>query len=62
MIWSHWHWDHIGDGAKYPSSTDIVVGPGFTENFVPGWPENPNGRIPSSSLEYVSAQIFHGVR
>ncbi|KAK8145895.1 hypothetical protein G3M48_003843 [Beauveria asiatica] len=51
MVWSHWHWDHIGDGAKYPSSTDIVVGPGFTENFVPGWPKDPNGRVPSSSLE-----------
>ncbi|KAM3549752.1 hypothetical protein MY1884_008587 [Beauveria asiatica] len=51
MVWSHWHWDHIGDGAKYPSSTDIVVGPGFTENFVPGWPKEPNGRVPSSSLE-----------
>ncbi|KAJ4159848.1 uncharacterized protein LMH87_007787 [Akanthomyces muscarius] len=51
MVWSHWHWDHIGDGSKYPSSTDIVVGPGFTENFVPGWPEDPNGRVPSSSLK-----------
>ncbi|OAA58263.1 Beta-lactamase-like protein [Cordyceps fumosorosea ARSEF 2679] len=51
MVWSHWHWDHIGDGAKYPSSTDIVVGPGFIENFVPGWPINPNGKVPASSLE-----------
>ncbi|EGX88114.1 Beta-lactamase-like protein [Cordyceps militaris CM01] len=51
MVWSHWHWDHIGDGAKYPSETDIVVGPGFTKEFVPGWPEDPNGRVPSSSLE-----------
>lgn len=51
MVWSHWHWDHIGDGSKYPDSTDIVVGPGFTENFVPGWPEDPNGRVPASSLK-----------
>ncbi|KAJ3496155.1 hypothetical protein NLG97_g2865 [Lecanicillium saksenae] len=51
MVWSHWHWDHIGDGAKYPPSTDIVVGPGFTKNFVPGWPKDPNGRVPASSLE-----------
>ncbi|KAJ6780906.1 hypothetical protein PWT90_03981 [Aphanocladium album] len=51
MVWSHWHWDHIGDGAKYPHSTDIVVGPGFTKNFVPGWPKDPKGKIPASSLE-----------
>ncbi|CAG9946968.1 unnamed protein product [Clonostachys rosea f. rosea IK726] len=51
IIWSHWHWDHIGDGSKFPASTDIVVGPGFTRNFVPGWPENPNSFVLASDLE-----------
>ncbi|TQV90036.1 Beta-lactamase-like protein [Cordyceps javanica] len=51
MIWSHWHFDHIGDGAKYPPKTDIVVGPGFIDAFVPGWPENPDGVLPTSSLK-----------
>ncbi len=51
MVWSHWHWDHIGDGARYPDSTDIVVGPEFKENFVPGWPDDTEGRVPASSLK-----------
>lgn len=32
--WSHWHWDHTGDMTQFPSSTELVVGPGFTEAFV----------------------------
>jgi glyoxylase-like metal-dependent hydrolase (beta-lactamase superfamily II) len=43
MIWSHWHWDHTGAPEKYPASVDVVVGPGFKENFLPGYPTNPNG-------------------
>lgn len=34
---SHSHWDHLGDPARFPSSTDIVVGPAFLgENFPDG--------------------------
>ncbi|KAJ5171300.1 uncharacterized protein N7500_004083 [Penicillium coprophilum] len=38
VVWSHWHWDHIGNLARFPSSTDIVVGPGFKDEFLPGYP------------------------
>lgn len=41
-IWSHWHWDHHGAPEKYASTTEIVVGPGFKENFLPGYPTNPD--------------------
>ncbi|KAH7150757.1 beta-lactamase-like protein [Fusarium sp. MPI-SDFR-AT-0072] len=51
IVWSHWHWDHVGDGSKFPASTDIVVGPGFTQNFVPGWPENPESPVLARDLE-----------
>lgn len=51
VVWSHWHWDHIGDGSKFPSSTDIVVGPGFVENFAPGWPIRPESPVLASDLE-----------
>ncbi|KAI0601035.1 beta-lactamase-like protein [Biscogniauxia sp. FL1348] len=40
MIWSHLHWDHIGNPAKFPASTKLIVGPGFKEAFMPGWPGN----------------------
>jgi glyoxylase-like metal-dependent hydrolase (beta-lactamase superfamily II) len=40
IVWSHWHWDHHGAAEKFLSSTEIVVGPGFKENFMPGYPTN----------------------
>lgn len=45
MVWSHWHWDHHGAPEKFPSSVEIVVGPGFKENFVPGYPTDPNAPL-----------------
>ena len=29
IVWSHWHFDHTGNPATFPSSTDLIVGPGF---------------------------------
>jgi glyoxylase-like metal-dependent hydrolase (beta-lactamase superfamily II) len=37
-IISHWHWDHFGAPANLPKSIDLIVGPGFKENFMPGYP------------------------
>jgi glyoxylase-like metal-dependent hydrolase (beta-lactamase superfamily II) len=42
MIWSHWHWDHHGAPDQFPESVEIVVGPGFKELFVPGFPTRPD--------------------
>ncbi|KAL9007756.1 MAG: hypothetical protein Q9173_007043 [Seirophora scorigena] len=36
MIWSHWHWDHIGDPSLFPKSAEVIVGPGFKDAFLPG--------------------------
>ncbi|KAJ5465923.1 beta-lactamase-like protein [Penicillium desertorum] len=51
IVWSHWHWDHIGDVSRFPDSVDIVVGPGFVENFTPGWPQNPSSPILARDIE-----------
>jgi glyoxylase-like metal-dependent hydrolase (beta-lactamase superfamily II) len=40
IIWSHWHFDHIGDSSTFPSSTSLVVGPGFKKALLPGYPAN----------------------
>ncbi|MCJ1421068.1 hypothetical protein MMC32_007430 [Xylographa parallela] len=45
IIWSHWHWDHRGDAAQFPQKVNLVVGPGFQDHFMPGYPENPNSPI-----------------
>ncbi|KAF2098452.1 metallo-beta-lactamase superfamily protein [Rhizodiscina lignyota] len=42
VIWSHWHFDHIGDPSTFPKSTDLIVGPGFKEALLPGYPANEN--------------------
>lgn len=53
MIWSHWHWDHHGAPEKFPRSVKIVVGPGFKEMFMPGFPTNPNAIMADAYFEYV---------
>ncbi|KIX05601.1 uncharacterized protein Z518_06473 [Rhinocladiella mackenziei CBS 650.93] len=48
VIWSHWHWDHIGDMSKFPAGTNLLTGPGFVEAFIPGYPANENSPIQES--------------
>ncbi|KAH7029588.1 metallo-beta-lactamase superfamily protein [Microdochium trichocladiopsis] len=48
VIWSHWHWDHIGDPSSFPSTTDLVVGSGFKSAMLPGAPANPKSPIQES--------------
>ncbi|KAF2259660.1 hypothetical protein CC78DRAFT_54667 [Lojkania enalia] len=51
IVWSHWHWDHIGDPSTFEKSTALIVGPGFTTNFTPGYPIDDKGRILQSDLD-----------
>ncbi|KAH9013498.1 hypothetical protein EDB85DRAFT_956185 [Lactarius pseudohatsudake] len=43
-IWSHHHPDHTGDLTLFPTSTSLVVGPGFKSHpsTYPGQPLSPN--------------------
>lgn len=45
IIWSHWHFDHVGDPQTFPTTTDLIVGPGFKANFVPGHPTVPSALV-----------------
>ncbi|WAO95518.1 Lactamase-B domain-containing protein [Fusarium falciforme] len=45
IIWSHWHLDHSGDPSTFPPTTSLVVGPGFKDVLLPGYPANPEGLI-----------------
>jgi glyoxylase-like metal-dependent hydrolase (beta-lactamase superfamily II) len=51
VIWSHNHFDHIGDPTTFPSSTELVVGPGVRAASWPGWPSNPNAILLDSDIE-----------
>lgn len=48
IIWSHYHYDHTGDPSTFESHTKLVVGPGFKEAFVPGYPEKPDCQVLTS--------------
>lgn len=42
---SHSHFDHTGDLTTFPASTELVVGPGFTEKWWPGFPTKPDALV-----------------
>ncbi|KAL8785500.1 MAG: hypothetical protein Q9213_003326 [Squamulea squamosa] len=45
IIWSHSHFDHIGDPSTFPQTTTLVVGPGFKAHCQPAYPSNPSSAI-----------------
>ncbi|KAI0132857.1 beta-lactamase-like protein [Xylariales sp. AK1849] len=45
VIWSHYHFDHIGDMSTFPTTTELVVGPGFKDAFYPGYPTKPDAPV-----------------
>jgi glyoxylase-like metal-dependent hydrolase (beta-lactamase superfamily II) len=52
IFWSHSHIDHVGDPSVFPTSTDLIVGPGFKASSMPGYPANPEALLLDSA--------FHG--
>ncbi|KAF2232483.1 Metallo-hydrolase/oxidoreductase [Viridothelium virens] len=50
IVWSHHHWDHIGDPSTFPSSTSVIVGPGFKQTYTPGYPTNPDSVLRDSDF------------
>ncbi|KAK3693095.1 beta-lactamase-like protein [Podospora appendiculata] len=45
VIWSHYHFDHTGDPSTFDPATKLIVGPGFREHILPGYPANPASPI-----------------
>ncbi|KAJ7118808.1 hypothetical protein C8R44DRAFT_625159 [Mycena epipterygia] len=40
IIWSHSHFDHIGDLSLWPNTTDLVIGPGTNRSLYPEFPDS----------------------
>jgi len=55
IIWSHHHFDHVGDPSLFGASTALVVGPGFCDEFMPGYPADPEGEILES--DYAGREV-----
>jgi len=53
IIWSNHHVDHTGDASLFPSTTSLIVGPGFKTNpsTYPGFPHNPDGHVFHTAFE-----------
>lgn len=45
VVWSHWHFDHVGDPSTFDPTTALIVGPGFKAKLLPGYPANPASSI-----------------
>jgi hypothetical protein len=63
MRGSHSHWDHLGDPSTFPSSTDIIVGPGFRAEYFPRGQPIPDSPIKKEyyenrNLREISAAEF----
>lgn len=54
IVWSHWHWDHTGDPSLFPHSADLIVGPGFKEALMPGYPVKKDAHMLETDFEYVT--------
>ncbi|PYH95473.1 hypothetical protein BO71DRAFT_440249 [Aspergillus ellipticus CBS 707.79] len=66
VVWSHYHWDHIGNMALFPSSTSLVIGPGFKEQpgLLPGYPDAINSPVPKdafSGREVIEPDFANGL-
>ena len=59
IIWSHWHWDHTGDPSTFPHSTNLIVGPGFKENFMPAYPDKPFSPLLNADFEGREVRNFY---
>jgi glyoxylase-like metal-dependent hydrolase (beta-lactamase superfamily II) len=51
VVWSHWHFDHIGDLTTFPSSTAVITGAGVKDAFLPGYPRNE--RSPLLEADFI---------
>ena len=51
IIWSHWHFDHAGDPTRFPGITDLIVGPGFKQHFVPAFPTVQDSHVDERAWE-----------
>lgn len=66
VILSHHHFDHVGDLTKFPPTTDLIVGPGFKEAHLPGFPINAESTLLDTTLHgrtihEISFQSTHNV-
>ncbi|KAM5352845.1 hypothetical protein ACJ41O_005567 [Fusarium nematophilum] len=63
-IISHHHYDHMGNPATFPKSMGLIVGPGFRDHFLPGYPANKESPVHEDAFEgrAVDEVVFSELR
>lgn len=56
VILSHNHFDHIGNLSVLPKDVEIVVGPGFKEAQMPGYPANKDSSF--HEADFLGREVF----
>ena len=56
VILSHNHFDHIGDLSTLPTEVEVIVGTGFKEAQMPGYPSNANSSF--HEADFVGRNVF----
>lgn len=51
IIWSHHHFDHIGDPSTFPASTALIVGPGVSQLCWPGYPSRQDAMVLDADIK-----------
>ncbi|KAJ6458691.1 hypothetical protein DFH09DRAFT_1501139 [Mycena vulgaris] len=65
VIWSHSHFDHIGDMSKFPNTTGLVIGPGTDTSTFPEFPNAAFSRDGHNitELNFVESRLtFSGLK
>lgn len=56
IVWSHYHFDHIGDPSTFGTNTKLIVGPGVQGAIFPGYPANPES--PILETDYAGREVL----
>jgi glyoxylase-like metal-dependent hydrolase (beta-lactamase superfamily II) len=51
FVLSHWHFDHSGAPSVLPKTMKLIVGPGFRDEFLPGWPAKETSPFHEADFE-----------
>lgn len=51
VVWSHPHFDHIGDLSKFPNDIKLIVGKNFKRHYLPGYPADLDSPIHQRDFE-----------
>lgn len=51
VIWSHAHFDHVGDMSRFDPGTSLIVGPGSKKQLLPGYPADNESSVLASDFK-----------